>query len=92
MNETKTIANASSRFFVAHTVDRFNREWNFWSVWYRNNQGKLQQTGDEPFYLRWNAQRYANRYNAALDAMRVAQNQLPKSTEKTQSTAHFGGL
>ena len=47
------IANASSRFFVAHTVDRFNREWNFWSVWYRNHQGELQQTGDEPFYLRW---------------------------------------
>ena len=86
MNETKMIADASSRFFVAHAVDRFNNEWNFWSVWYRNRRGELRQTGDEPFYLRWNAQRRASRYNAALDAIGGPPSPTPEGTRTAEST------
>ena len=63
------IQRAESRFFVTNAEDRFGRTHNFWAVWYRNRTGALTQTGDEPFFFRWTAQRAADRYNQSRDGL-----------------------
>ena len=51
-------------FYVDNAVDRFGRTFAFWAVWYRDSKdGELKQTGDEPFYTKFFAQREADRRN-----------------------------